>query len=57
MLWLSLIHILLKELEKSSEISEDDLKRGQDEVQKVTDKHVKQVDEVIAAKEKEIMEV
>lgn len=48
---------MLKELEKSSEISEDDLKRGQDEVQKVTDKHVKQVDEVIAAKEKEIMEV
>lgn len=48
---------MLKELEKSSEISEDDLKRGQDEVQKLTDKQIKQVDEVIDAKEKEIMEV
>lgn len=48
---------MLKELEKSSEISEDDLKRSQDEVQKLTDKHVKQIEEVIEGKEKEIMEV
>lgn len=48
---------MLKELEKSSEISEDDLKRSQDEVQKLTDKHVKQIEEVIDGKEKEIMEV
>lgn len=48
---------MLKELEKSSEISEDDLKRSQDEVQKLTDKHVKQVEEVVDTKEKDIMEV
>ncbi|NLW18013.1 MAG: ribosome recycling factor [Firmicutes bacterium] len=48
---------MLKDLEKNGEISEDDLKRGQDEVQKLTDKHVKRVDEIIEAKEKEIMEV
>ncbi len=51
------VNDMLKELEKNKEISEDDLKRGQDEVQKLTDKHVKQVDDVIAAKEKEILEV
>lgn len=48
---------LLKDLEKASEISEDDLKRGQDEVQKLTDKQAKQVEEIIEAKEKEILEV
>lgn len=48
---------LLKELEKGSEISEDDLKRGQDEVQKLTDKQIKHIDEIMEAKEKEILEV
>ncbi len=48
---------LLKDLQKGHEISEDDQKRAQDEVQKLTDKYVKQVDEIMAAKEAEIMEV
>lgn len=47
----------LKKQEKESEISEDDLKRGEDEVQKLTDSYVKKIDELLDAKEKEIMEV
>ncbi|MGI6343710.1 MAG: ribosome recycling factor [Bacillota bacterium] len=48
---------LLKEMQKSGEISEDEQKRAQDEVQKLTDRQIKQVDEVLANKEAEIMEV
>lgn len=48
---------LLKELQKSHEISEDDQKRGQEDVQKLTDKHIKFVDDVCFAKEAEVMEV
>lgn len=47
----------LKKLEKEKEISEDDLKRGEKEVQDLTDEFVKKVDEIVAAKEKEIMEI
>lgn len=47
---------LLKELKKEGEISEDDAFRGQDEIQKITDKYVAKVDEVSAEKEKEILE-
>lgn len=46
----------IKKLEKS-EISEDESRRHQDEVQKITDKYVAEVDKVLAAKEKEIMEI
>ena len=46
-----------KKLEKEHKLSEDDSHTRQEEVQKTTDRYVKQVDEVIAAKEKEIMEV
>ncbi|ANU08260.1 ribosome recycling factor [Paraurantiacibacter namhicola] len=45
----------LKEDEKKKEISEDDRKRSEEEVQKLTDKYVAEVDEVTDAKEKEIM--
>jgi ribosome recycling factor len=45
----------LKEDEKKKEISEDERKRMEDEVQKLTDKYVKDVDEVASAKEKEIL--
>ena len=48
---------ILKKMEKDKEISEDDLRRGQDEIQKVTDKHTKLVDELLQAKEKDVMEV
>ncbi|MDO9529465.1 MAG: ribosome recycling factor [Syntrophales bacterium] len=46
-----------KTLQKDSEISEDDLYTYQDEVQKVTDKYMKKIDTIVAAKEKEIMEI
>ncbi|MDN3682713.1 ribosome recycling factor [Vibrio tapetis subsp. quintayensis] len=47
----------LKGLLKDKEISEDDDRRGQDEIQKLTDAAVKSVDDVLATKEKELMEV
>jgi len=47
---------VLKKKEKDSEISEDDLKKYTKEVQDVTDEYIKKVDEVLKAKEKEIME-
>lgn len=46
-----------KAMEKKSEINEDDLKDLQDEIQKATDAAIKTVDEVVKAKENEIMEV
>ena len=45
----------LKADEKKKEISEDDRKRGETEVQKLTDDIIKQLDEVFGAKEKEIL--
>lgn len=42
---------------KNGEITEDDLKASENDVQKLTDKYVKEIDGIIAAKEKEIMEV
>lgn len=45
----------LKEDEKKKEISEDDRKRAEDEVQKMTDKYVAETDSAAEAKEKEIM--
>ncbi|GAB5349644.1 ribosome recycling factor [Alteriqipengyuania sp. 357] len=45
----------LKEDEKKKEISEDDRKRAEDEVQKLTDKYVEEVDKAVEAKKKEIM--
>ncbi len=47
----------LKALLKEKDISEDDERRASDETQKLTDMYVKKVDEVLAAKEKELMEV
>ena len=46
----------LKEDEKKKEISEDDRKRREDEVQKLTDKYVADVDQAATNKEKEIMQ-
>ena len=45
----------LKDDEKKKEISEDERKRGEDEVQKLTDKHVGEVDDAVAKKEQEIL--
>ncbi|MEE8315769.1 MAG: ribosome recycling factor [Syntrophobacteria bacterium] len=48
---------MLKDLKKEKEISEYDLFRSQEEVQKATDQFISQVDELCAAKEKEILEI
>ncbi len=47
----------LKELLKKKEVSEDEERRAQDEVQKLTDRFVAEIDKLIAEKEKEIMTV
>ena len=47
----------VKKLEKAENLPEDAIKDGQDQVQKITDKYVKIVDETVSAKEKEVMEI
>ncbi len=47
----------VKELLKEKLITEDDERRGSDEIQKLTDKGIKDVDEVVKAKEQELMAV
>ena len=47
----------LKRLLKSKEISEDDEKKFEKNVQKITDEHIKKIDEKIVSKEKEIMTI
>ncbi|NMB16193.1 MAG: ribosome recycling factor [Firmicutes bacterium] len=46
----------LKASEKNGELPEDDSRRTQDEVQKLTDKYIAEVDRLLAAKEEEILE-
>ena len=46
-----------KKMQKSSEITEDDLKQAEKTIQEVTDKYIKEVDVVVAKKDKEIMEI
>ena len=47
----------IKTMKKNSEITEDDQKRGEDKLQKITDEFVKRIDEIADAKTKEIMEI
>ena len=47
----------LKELVKEKLISEDDERRGQEIIQKLTDQHVKEIDELMAKKEADLMSV
>ena len=47
----------LKELQKEKEISEDEERKGQDDIQKITDQHITKVDELLRGKEAELMEV
>lgn len=47
----------LERLEKAHDISEDDLRRAEKELQKLTDAHVGEIDEILRHKEKELMEV
>lgn len=51
------INELIKKAEKDKEITEDQSKKELDNIQKITDKHSKQFDEIYTNKEKEIMEV
>lgn len=48
---------VLKKMEKDGEITEDDLKSELDAIQKVTDRHIREIDAICYAKEMEIMEV
>lgn len=47
----------IKKLEKASEISEDDSKGYQEDIQELTDTYIKKVEEVMAAKENDIMSI
>jgi ribosome recycling factor len=47
----------LKKLEKEGEISEDDLKRVEEQIQKLTDRFVEQINSVLQTKESEILEI
>ena len=48
---------MMKSSEKEKMISEDQSKKGNDEIQKTTDKYIKDIDVILVAKEKDIMEV
>jgi ribosome recycling factor len=47
----------IKEKEKKKEISEDEMKRGQERIQKETDAFIKKIDDILKVKEQEILEV
>lgn len=47
----------LKELEKEKEISQDDLRRGEDQVQKLTDEAIRNIETILQKKEADLMEV
>lgn len=47
----------IKELLKEKEISEDDARRGEEEVQKLTDKYIAEVEKMLATKETDLMEI
>jgi ribosome recycling factor len=46
----------LRRLEKDKKASEDETRRGQSDIQKLTDNHIEKIDELLETKEKEIME-
>jgi ribosome recycling factor len=47
---------LIKDIKKEGKISEDDAFKSQEKIQKITDEHIKLVDECYKEKEKEILE-
>ncbi|MGM0651830.1 MAG: ribosome recycling factor [Bacillota bacterium] len=47
----------IKQLEKSGDISEDDSRRAQDDIQELTDEKINEIDKILEVKENEIMEV
>lgn len=46
-----------KDLQKAKEITEDDLKKAEENVQKLTDKYIAEIDQITQGKEKELMEI
>ncbi len=51
------IREMMEEAAKEGEVSEDEARRGQDDLQKLTDRMIEQIGQILDAKEKEIMEV
>jgi ribosome recycling factor len=47
----------IKKLEKDKELSEDESKKAQDQIQKITDEHIAKVDEMFKSKEADILKV
>ena len=47
----------VKAQKKNNEITEDEVKSSEEEIQKITDKFVEEIDKIVAAKEKEVMQV
>jgi ribosome recycling factor len=47
----------VKQLEKNGEVSEDDMRRALDDIQKATDRHTTLIDHLCKSKETELMEV
>ena len=47
----------IKELLKEKEITEDDARRGEDDIQKITDKYVAEIEQLLEVKEKDLMEI
>lgn len=48
---------IIKDLEKDKNLSKDDLKKEEDEMQKLTDKYIKEIEELLNTKQKEILSV
>ncbi len=47
----------IRELVKEKEAAEDEAHRAEDDVQKLTDRHIESIDEVLAAKEADLLEI
>ena len=47
----------VKDLQKAKDISEDEERKAQDDIQKITDRFIGKVEEALAAKEKDLMEI
>jgi len=47
----------VKKMEKNSEISEDEMRKGIDKIQQITDEFIEKIDKIVKLKEQEIMEV
>ena len=56
-LYLALMNHVLKEALKQKAVSENDERRSQDEVQKLTDRHIVEIDKLLEAKEAELLAV